>query len=91
MNVGGVPVQKTVADSFIENQLGGNIDAVSKQAAKDALDHVIKVPYNMYYQEADEKVNNTMDEWLLGQITSDEFAEKVQQILLDYKAESEKN
>ncbi len=91
MNVGGVPVQKTVADAFIENQLGGNIDAVSKQAAKDALDHVIKVPYNSYYQEADEKVNNTMDEWLLGQITSDEFAEKVQQIMLDYKAEAEKN
>ena len=48
-----------------------------------------KILYNEYYEEADQKVNNTMDEWLLGQITSDEYADKVQQILLDYKAQAE--
>ena len=41
---------------------------------------------HIYYQEADQKVNNVMDEWLLGKITSDQFAENVQQILLDYAA-----
>ena len=50
------------------------------------MNHTIKVPYNSYYQEADQKVNNVMDEWLLGKITSDQFAENVQQILLDYAA-----
>ena len=31
-----------------------------------------------------------MGEWMLGQITADEFADKVQDILLSYKAEAEK-
>ena len=50
------------------------------------MNHTIKVPYNSYYQEADQKVNNVMDEWLLGKISSDQFAENVQQILVDYAA-----
>lgn len=88
--VGGTPIHKNVVNAVTEKLLGENVDDASKQVAKDALDHTLKVPYNAYYEEADQKVNNTMDEWLLGKITSDEYADKVQQILIDYKTQAEK-
>ena len=87
--VGGTPVHKEVVNAVTEKLLGENVDEASKKVAEEALNHTVKVPYNEYYEEADQKVNNTMDEWLLGQITSDEYADKVQQILLDYKAQAE--
>ncbi|MBR4291243.1 MAG: sugar ABC transporter substrate-binding protein [Oscillospiraceae bacterium] len=87
--VGGTPVHKEVVNAVTEKLLGENVDADSKLVAQDALNHTVKVPYNEYYEEADQKVNNTMDEWLLGQITADEYADKVQQILIDYKTQAE--
>lgn len=87
--VGGTPVHKEVVNAVTEKLLGENVDADSKLVAQDALNHTVKVPYNEYYEEADQKVNNTMDEWLLGEITADEYADKVQQILIDYKTQAE--
>lgn len=87
--VGGTPVHKEVVNAVTEKLLGENVDADSKLVAQDALNHTVKVPYNEYYEEADQKVNNTMDEWLLGQITAEEYADKVQQILIDYKTQAE--
>ena len=86
---GGTPIHKNVVNAVTEKLLGENVDDASKQVAKEALNHTLKVPYNAYYEEADQKVNNTMDEWLLGKITSDEYADKVQQILIDYKTQAE--
>lgn len=87
--VGGTPVHKEVVNAVTEKLLGENVDEDSKLVAQDALNHTVKVPYNEYYEEADQKVNNTMDEWLLGEITADEYADKVQQILIDYKTQAE--
>ena len=87
--VGGTPIHKNVVNAVTEQLLGENVDETSKMVAQDALNHTVKVPYNEYYEEADQKVNNTMDEWLLGEITSDEYADKVQQILIDYKTQAE--
>lgn len=87
--VGGTPVHKSVVNAVTEKLLGENVDDASKEVAQEALNHTLKVPYNAYYEEADQKVNNTMDEWLLGKITSDEYADKVQQILIDYKTQAE--
>lgn len=84
--VGGVPVAKDVTNSVIDASLGSSVAAESKKCAEEGMNHTIKVPYNSYYQEADQKVNNVMDEWLLGKISSDQYAENVQQILLDYEA-----
>lgn len=84
--VGGVPVAKDVANAVIDESLGSAVDENGKTCAEEGMNHTIKVPYNSYYQEADQKVNNVMDEWLLGKISSDQFAENVQQILLDYAA-----
>ena len=84
--VGGVPVAKDVANAVIDESLGSAVDESGKTCAEEGMNHTIKVPYNSYYQEADQKVYNVMDEWLLGKITSDQFAENVQQILLDYAA-----
>lgn len=84
--VGGVPVAKDVANAVIDESLGSGVGAEDKKCAEEGMNHTIKVPYNSYYQEADQKVNNVMDEWLLGKISSDQYAENVQQILLDYEA-----
>ena len=84
--VGGVPVAKDVANAVIDESLGSAVDESGKTCAEEGMNHTIKVPYNSYYQEADQKVNNVMDEWLLGKISSDQFAENVQQIMLDYAA-----
>lgn len=88
--VGGTPVHKDVVNAVTEELLGENVDETSKKVAEEALNHTVKVPYNEYYEEADQKVNNTMDEWLLGQISYEEYADKVQQILIDYKNQAEK-
>ena len=77
---------KDVANSVIDESLGSAVDENGKKCAEEGMNHTIKVPYNSYYQEADQKVNNVMDEWLLGKISSDQFAENVQQILVDYAA-----
>jgi len=84
--VGGIPPAQAVANRVIDENIGDSVDAASKKAAMDALNHTLGVPYNEFYQEADQKVNSTMDEWLLGRITSDQHADNIQQILLDYAA-----
>jgi len=88
--VGGIPVHKDVSAAVTDNLLGDNFSEEGKACAKNSLDYTLRVPYNAFYQQADEKVNNMMGEWMLGQITADEFADKVQDILLSYKAEAEK-
>lgn len=88
--VGGMPVQRDVTNEVTDNLLGEKFSEEGKACAKNSLDYTLKVPYNAYYQQADERVNNMMGEWMLGQISADDFAEKVQQILLDFKAESER-
>lgn len=88
--VGGIPVHKEVSAAVTDNLLGENFSEEGKSCAKNSLDFTLKVPYNAYYQQADEKVNNMMGEWMLGQISADEFAEKVQEILVSYKTEYEK-
>ena len=74
--VGGLPINKAALDSNIDALIGENFSDEDKQCFIDGLDYVLGVPYNEYYEQADQKVNNAMDEWLLGSITSDEFAEK---------------
>ena len=88
--VGGIPVQREVSAAVTDTLLGDKFSEDGKTCAKNSLDYTLKVPYNAFYQQADEKVNNMMGEWMLGQISADEFAEKVQDILLAYKSESEK-
>ena len=74
--VGGLPIHRKVLDENINTLLGEKASAEDVQAFVDGLDHVLGVPYNDYYEQADQKINNVMDEWLLGDITSDEFANK---------------
>ena len=88
--VGGIPVQREVSAAVTDTLLGDKFSEDGKACAKNSLDYTLKVPYNAFYQQADEKVNNMMGEWMLGQISADEFAEKVQDILLAYKTEAEK-
>jgi ABC-type glycerol-3-phosphate transport system substrate-binding protein len=75
-SVGGLPINRAVLDANVNSLLGGNVSDTDIKAFKEGLDHVVGVPYNEYYEQADQKINNAMDEWLLGDITSDEFADK---------------
>jgi ABC-type glycerol-3-phosphate transport system substrate-binding protein len=75
-SVGGLPINRAVLDANINSLLGDNVSDTDVTAFKEGLDHVVAVPYNDYYEQADQKINNVMDEWLLGDITSDEFADK---------------
>jgi len=84
--VGGLPVNKAALDNNIDALIGDNFSEEDRQCFIDGLDYVLGVPYNEFYEQADQKINNAMDEWLLGTITSDEFAEKAAK-LVDEEAE----
>lgn len=75
--VGGTPVLKSTFDELSDELIGPQFSEDDKAAYRGALEHGLSVPYNEFYQEADDKVNASMDEWLLGRISADEFAGRV--------------
>lgn len=81
---GGIPIHLEVLEEQSELIFGSNVDKESQQAFIDGLSHTVSVPYRSFYDEADQKVNASLDSWLLGKITSDEFAKKVHEILQDH-------
>lgn len=74
--VGGLPINRAALENNINELIGEQFTQEDKDAFVNGLDYVLEVPYNDYYEQADQKINNVMDEWLLGKITSDEFADK---------------
>lgn len=86
--VGGTPVLKSVFEEMSDTLIGGKFDANDKGAFRGALEHALPVPYTEFYQEADDRANSAMDEWLLGRITADEYAAKVCDILSDLAKKS---
>lgn len=82
---GGIPITRETINNNIALYFGDSFNEQDQKAFLEGLDHVIPVPYNDYYQDADGKVNQRMDEWTLGKISSDEFAEIAQQIFIDSK------
>ena len=79
--VGGLPINKAALEKNMDALIGDKFDEEDKECFIQGLDYVLKVPYNEYYEQADQKINNTMDQWLLGDITSDQFAEKAAQLV----------
>lgn len=79
---GGIPVVKATVEGMKDVMFGTSFDDNDKKCYFDAFDNVLGVPYSEYYQEADSKVNAAMDEWMLGKITSDQFADNVNDILV---------
>jgi ABC-type glycerol-3-phosphate transport system substrate-binding protein len=79
--VGGTPVHKTAAERWQEQVLGTSFSAEDKTTLTNGLEHTLAVPYTPQYQEIDDKANASMDEWLLGNSSSEQYATKVCDII----------
>lgn len=87
--VGGLPVHKDTFNEISKDLFGGKISDEDQKAFIDALDHTYSVTYNSFYEESDQKINASLDTWMLGKITSDQFVDKIDQIFRDTKAKTE--
>jgi ABC-type glycerol-3-phosphate transport system substrate-binding protein len=85
--VGGLPIVKETMKSNIDNIIGTIYGQDDKDSYLAGFDNIIKCPYNDYYQEADSKINATLDEWMLSKINSDQFADRVQDIMVKTAAD----
>jgi ABC-type glycerol-3-phosphate transport system substrate-binding protein len=79
--VGGIPIRRDVLDALQDEMIGPNFDDASRSALIQGLDHIQGVPYNEFYNEADVEINAVLDEWLLGNVTAEEFAAQSCEIL----------
>ncbi len=82
--VGGTPVRRQTLAEQSDELIGERFAPEDEAAFLGALDHGISVPYNEFYQEADDRVNSSMDEWLLGRISAQQFAERACGILDEF-------
>lgn len=73
----GIPIDRAVTNKLLDETISGKLGAENKTTFEGALNHTISVPYNSFYEEVDQLANNSMDEWRLGQITYQQYAEKV--------------
>jgi len=72
--VAGMPIHREYADAFVNNLLSSVFSPEDLLTFVAAMDHASSTPYNSYYEEVDQLANNTMDRWLLGEITYTEYA-----------------
>lgn len=86
---GGVPLHRQAFEDNKEKFLPMNMTAEDLEVLINGMDHAVRVPYNEYYEQADYEANLAMDEWLLGNITAEEYAAKVKGIVEKYQAESD--
>jgi multiple sugar transport system substrate-binding protein len=84
--VGGIPVVKAVLEDKELDIIGSKFSADDKKAFLDSLNHTLAVPYNEFYAEADTKVNQVMDNWLLGNTSPEDFAKQACDIIGKVKA-----
>jgi ABC-type glycerol-3-phosphate transport system substrate-binding protein len=85
---GGIPVNRIAFEENKDKFLPMGMDAEDLDVLISGLDHAVRVPYNEFYQEADYEANLAMDQWLLGMIGCEEYAEEVKGIVEKYAAES---
>lgn len=78
--VGGTPIHRETMEK-IKDLMIGDVDEADKNCFIAGLDHTLGVPYNENYEETDQKINATMDEWLLGTLTYDQYVDKVIDII----------
>lgn len=84
--VGGMPIVKAVLEDKELDIIGSQFSADDKKAFLDSLNHTLAVPYNPFYAEADTKVNQVMDNWLLGNMQPEAFAQQACDIIAKVKA-----
>jgi ABC-type glycerol-3-phosphate transport system substrate-binding protein len=72
--VGGIPIRRDTLENLSDTMIGERFDEESRGAFIQGLDHMQGVPYNEFYNEIDTEINAVLDEWLLGNVTAEEFA-----------------
>lgn len=86
--VGGSPVRKASYDKYIQSfvvDIVGEENTAEIECFNEALNYVLPVPYSVYWEEADAQHAAVKDEWLLGNVTSQEFADRTQEIFSSLK------
>jgi len=73
--VAGMPLHRKTAEQYITNTLSQIFTEEDIATFLAASDHYSTAPYNDFYEQVDQLANNSMDQWLLGQITYEEYAE----------------
>jgi multiple sugar transport system substrate-binding protein len=79
--VGGVPIHRGVVEDPELDLIGGQFDENDRAAFLGGLENTLAVPYNEYYNEIDVKINGEMGDWLLGNMTAQQFAERSCEIM----------
>jgi ABC-type glycerol-3-phosphate transport system substrate-binding protein len=83
--VGGLPIRKDVLAANTDKLIGSQFGADDKAVFVGGLDHTQPVPYNQYYQQADDALNAVMDQWENGKIGVDQWATQACGIVNKYK------
>lgn len=90
-NLGGSPVLKsTYADfinSYVTNVVGEGAPDI--ECMEKLMNYGISAPYSVYWEEAVAQMKAAMEEWMLGQLSSEDLANKNQKIMETLKAKSE--
>lgn len=73
--VAGMPLYRPAAEAFVNNVLGQVFTPEDITSFLAASDHYSTAPYNSFYEQVDQLANNSMDQWLLGQITYEQYAQ----------------
>ena len=72
-----MPLYRPAAEDFINRTLSSVFAPEDIETFLAASDHYTTPPYNDFYEQVDQLANNSMDQWLLGQITYEEYAQTV--------------
>jgi len=77
LSAGGIPIHRDVYETFHDQWLGPQYADDDRRAFLDAIEHGMTMPYDEHYAEIDNEVNQTLSEWLNGDITAEAYAQRV--------------
>lgn len=81
--VGGIPIRRDTLDTLSADLIGDVFTPEEQAVFIEGLDHLLAVPYNAYYNEIDNELNAIMDNWLLGNVSAEEFAAQACDIMAE--------
>ena len=70
-------MHRDVYEAFQDQWLGPQFTEEDKRGFANGIDHALSVPYDEHYAEIDNEVNQTLSEWLNGDITAEAYAQRV--------------
>ncbi len=87
----GSPLLRSAFETYLETKVRPFVkDESYVQAVVDSFSYLESIPYSDYWEEATVQCTALKDEWLLGNMTSEELANRCQEIMLRMKAKYEK-